>query len=183
MMIIPMGPEPAPDYRWVGAAAARRVRSRCTVTGVVLLLWALVGGVATLLAGRWLPTADHPIHGIGVLLAAVSAVLLLAVAGGVLGVRRYVVAEHVDVAGGRVLGRVLLAIAGCTLGSAVLSGAVLLLTARAVEQAAPPSGATTAVGGYLLLPVSCGVLAVLGAALTRRALRPSAAQGPSQVGP
>ncbi len=184
MMIIPVGPEPAPDHRWVGAEAAQRVRSRCTATGVVLLLWALVAGVTTLLVGFRLPTADHPIHGAGVLLAAVAAVLLLAAAGGVLGARRYVAAEHVDVAGGRVLGRVVLGIAACALGSAALSSALLLLTARAVERSAPASDAAAAAWGYLLLPVSCGVLAVLGGVLTRRVLRPSVMrEGPSQVGP
>ncbi|MGH4020057.1 MAG: hypothetical protein ACRDT0_12645 [Pseudonocardiaceae bacterium] len=185
-MIIPVGPEPAPEPRWVGAEAARRVRSRCTVTGLVLLLWALVAGVTMLLAGFRLPTADHPINGVGVLLAAVSAVLLLAAATGVLGARRYVAAEHVDVAGGRVLGRVLLALGVSALGCAALSGALLLLTARAVERSAPAGDATgvvAAVGGYLLLPVSCGVLAVLGGVLARRALRPAAAGGPSQVRP
>ncbi|MCA1674550.1 MAG: hypothetical protein LC799_20965 [Actinobacteria bacterium] len=183
MMIIPVGPEPAPEHRWVGAQAARRARVRCTATGVLLLLWAAVAGVATLLIGVRLPTAEHPIHGIGVLLATVSAVLLLAAAVGVLGARRHVRAEHVDVAGGRVLGRFLLAVAGGALGAAALSGAMLLLTARALERSAPVVDATAAVGGYLLLPVSCGVLALLGGVLTRRTLRASAAPGPSQVVP
>ncbi len=185
MMIvpIPIGPEPAPDYRWVGAHAARRIRSGCTATGLLLLVWALVGGVATLLAGFRLPTAEHPFSGFGVILAAMSAVLLLAAAVGVLGARRYVTAEHVNVAGARVLGRALLAIAGCALGAAALSSAVLLFTAPAVERSAPASEATAAVRGYLLLPVSCGVLALLGAVLTRRALRPPAARGPGQAGP
>ncbi|HEX2297182.1 MAG TPA: hypothetical protein VHH34_01465 [Pseudonocardiaceae bacterium] len=187
-MIIPVGPEPEPEHRWVGADAARRVRSRCTVTALVLLLWALVAGATMLPAGFRLPTADHPINGVGVLLAAVSAVLLLATAIGVLGARRYVAAEHVDVAGGRVLGRVLLALGVSALGCAALSGAVLLLTAGAVERSAPagniPAGnVTAAVGGYLLLPVSCGMLAVLGAVLTRRVLRPAGAGGPSRVRP
>jgi len=95
-----------------------------------------------------------------------------------------VAAEHVDVAGGRVLGRVVLGIAACVLGSAALSSALLLLTARAVERSAPASDAAAAAWGYVLLPVSCGVLAVLGGVLTRRVLRPSVMrEGPSQVGP
>lgn len=183
MMIIPVGPEPAPDRRWVGAEAARRVRSRCTATGLILLLWALVAGVMMLLAGFRLPTAEHPINGVGVLLAVVSAVLLLAAAIGALGARRYVTAEHVDVAGGRVLGRVLLAIGVGTLGCAALSAAVLVLTARAVERSAPAPGAAAVVGSYVLLPVSCGVLAVLGGVLIRRGLRPTAVGGPGQVRP
>jgi len=173
MMIIPVGPGPAPDYRWVGAAAAAMIRARSAITGTAMLLWGVTAGTATLLAGSRLPAADHPINGIGVLVAAVSALLLLAVAVGVLGARQYVVGEHVDVAGGRLLGRVLLGLALCTLGCAALAAALLFMTTRTVAELSPGGGVVgVAAASYLLLPISCGVLAMIGGVLTRRRLRP-----------
>lgn len=174
MMILPAGRGPAPDYRWVGPDAAARVRARSAVTGTVMLLWSLVAGITTLLAGARLPAADDPINDIGVLAAAASALLLLGVAVGVLGARQYVVGEYVDVAGGRVLGRVVLALALVALGCGALAAAVLFLMARAAAGLSPDGGVGVAAGSYPLLPISCGVLAVIGGVLNRRRLRPRA---------
>lgn len=183
MIPIPIGPEPAPEHRWVGAPQARRIRSRCTTTGALLLLWAPVAVVATLFLGGRLPTADHPIHGIGMILAVAAAVPSFIVGVAALGARRHVSAEHVDVAGGRLMGRGMLAMAVLSVVFAVLAGAVLLLTAGAVERIDAVQGATAAVGGFLVLPGSCGVLALVGAVLARGALRPPIPPAPRQVGP
>lgn len=180
---IPVGPEPTPEPCWVGHEAARRIRARCTTTAVVLTLWAPVATVATLLLGGLLPTADHPIHKLGMVLAAAAAVLPLIVGASGLGARRYVSAEHVDVAGGRVLGRGMLAMAVLCAVFAVLAVAVLLLTARAVERTDAVQGAVAAVGVYALLPLSCGVIAIVGAVRARRALRPPSAPAAGRIGP
>ena len=177
---IPIGPGPAPEHRWVGPEAARRIRARCTTLGVVLLLWAPVATITTLLLGSRLPTADHPIHDLGMVLAVVAAVLPLLVGIPALGARRYVSAEHVDVAGGRLLGRGMLAMSVYCIVCAALASAVLLLTAESVERTDTAQGAVAVVGAYLLLPVACGVIALVGAVLTRRALRPPV---PGWVGP
>lgn len=180
---IPVGPEPTPEHRWVGHEAAQRIRARCTTTAVVLMLWALVATVATLFLGGLLPTADHPIHDLGMVLAVAAAVLPLIVGTSGLGARRYVSAEHVDVAGGRVLGRGMLAMAVLSVVLAALAVAVLLLTAGAVERTDGVQGAVAAVGAYALLPLSCGVIAIVGAVRARRALRPPATPAPGWVGP
>lgn len=178
MIPIPVGPEPAPEYRWVGAPAARRIRSRCTTFGVALLLWSLVAGVAMLVVGLRLPTAGDPFNFGGVSFAALSAVMLLIVAVCALGARQYVSAEHVNVAGGRVLGRLALAIAVFGVVCAALAGGMLLLAA-AVE----PPAATSAVVLYLLLPGSSVVIALGGAVLVRSALRPPPPPVPGWEGP
>lgn len=179
---IPVGPGPAPEHRWVGPEVARRVRARCTTAGVLLMLWAPVATVATLLVGRLLPTADHPIHDLGMVLAVAAAMLPLIVGTASLGGRRYVSAEHVDVAGGRVLGRGMLAMAIFSLVCATLASAVLLLTASAVERTDGIAGAGKAVSGYLLLPLSCAVFSIVGALLARRVLRAPPAPTPGRVG-
>lgn len=183
MIPIPVGPPPAPEYRWVGALAAHRIRSRCTATGVVLLVCALTAGVATLSLWGGLPTADHPIHPIGMILAVMVTVLLLIVGVAALGGRGYVSPEHVDVAGGAVLRRLALAMAVFAVVCASLACAVLLLTASAVEQTDGVQGAGAAVGLFLLLPVSCAVVALVGAILARGALRPPLPRAPGRVVP
>lgn len=180
---IPAGPGPAPDYRWVGPEVARRIRARCTTIGTVLLLWAILATVATPLLGSRLPTADHPIHDLAIVFAVAAAILPFIVGLYARGARRYVSAEHIDIAGGRVLGRGMLAMAVFTLVCAALAGAVLLLTARAVERTDAVQGAVVVAGASLLLPVSCGVIALVGAVLTRSALRRSSPPFPGRVAP
>lgn len=183
---IPVGPGPAPEYRWVGAEAARRIRARCTTTGLLLmllLLLALVATVVTVVLGGRLPTADDPIHGIAMVFVVGTAVLPLIVGIYALGARRYVSAEHIDVAGGRLLGRGMLAMAVFTLVCAALGIAVLLLIADSVEKTDGVRGAVAEAGAYALLPVSCATLAVVGALLTRKALRPTVTSGPGKTGP
>jgi len=178
MIPIPIGPEPAPEYHWVGAPAAKRIRSRCATAGVVLLLWALAASGAILLVGSQLPTAGDPFSFGGVSFAALSAVMLLIVAVCALGARQYVSTEHVNVAGGQVLGRLALAMAVFGVVCAALAAAMLLLAA-AVE----PPAATSAVVLYLLLPGSCVVIALGGAVLVRGALRPPPPPVPGWEGP
>lgn len=161
----------------MGAPEARRIRSRCTTTGL-LVLWAPVAVVTTLLLGGQLPTADHPIHGIGMILAVAAEVPALIVGVAALSARRHVLAEHVNVASGRLLGRGMLAMAVLSIVFAFLAGAVLLLTAGPVERMDAVQGVTEAVGGFLVLPGSCGVLALVGALRTRWALRPPAPPAP-----
>lgn len=171
---IPVGPGPAPEHRWVGPETAQRIRVRCTTIGVLLLLLGPVATVAALLLGGRLPTAEHPIHDLGMVLVVMAAALPLIVGISALGARRYVSAQHVDVAGGRLVARGMLAMAIYCVVCAGLASAVLLLTADTVERTDSAHGAVAVVGAYLLLPASCGVIALVGAVLTRSALRPPA---------
>jgi len=63
---------------------------------------------------------------------------------------------------------------------AALAAAVLFMTASTVAALSPDGSTGVATAGYLLLPISCGVLAVVGGVLTpppTPAPRPSPTNG------
>lgn len=171
-----MGPEPTPEYRWVGPATSRRMRTNSVRLGLVMLLCAVIGGALAVRNGLVLPTAGHPFNTFGVILVLATVFVLFLCAVGALAVRRYVLPEHINVAAGRVVGRMLLGLSIFGLMCAVLAWGVLMLTARAVSGA----GTASAVWGYLLIPGVCSVLSLVGGLWVRALFRRGEPAPPGQ---
>jgi hypothetical protein len=167
MMPLPVGQEPTPQYVWAPPAVTSRIRRTCTVAGVVLLVAGAVLGVLLVLLAFRLPTSRHAFNTFMVLMSALAAVFLLICGFGAAGVRSYVFEQHLNIAGLRVLRRVLVVFAVATV--AVAGFAVLLLLAMADGTG---TGLSAGVLGYLLLISCCSVLAVGGTVVVFRRLRP-----------
>lgn len=173
MMPLPVGQEPTPQYVWAPPQLTSKIRRTCTTAGVVLLVAGAVLGVLLVLLAFRLPTARHVFNIAMVLMSALAAVFTLICGFGAAGARSYVFEQHLNIAGIRVLRRVLVVFAVATL--AVAGFAILLLLAMADGSDA---GLSAGVLGYLVLIVCCPVLAVGGTAAVLRRLRPPPAPVP-----
>ena len=163
MMPIPVGQDPPPQYVWMPPAVVSSIRRTCTGVGVVLLVaGAVLGLLLGILAFR-LPTSSFVGNTITALMSVLAAAFVLILGFAVVGSRRYVGDQHLDVAGAAPLRRifVVLAVAVCA-----TAGFAFLVVLGTTDDAGP------GVLAYLGLLTACPVLAVAGAAVALSRLRP-----------
>jgi hypothetical protein len=167
MMPLPVGQEPPPQYVWAPPQLTNRIRRICTAVGTVLLVAGPVLGVLLAVLAYRLPTARHVFNTGMVLMGVLSAVFVLICGFGVIGARSYVSEQHINVAGTRVLRRVLVVFAT---GTVFVAGFATLLVLAMVDGTG--TGFSPGLVGYLLLLVCGPVLAVAGTVIAYRLLRP-----------
>jgi hypothetical protein len=170
-VIIPVGGSPPPLYVWISAQRAARIRSRCGVTGLLLIGAALVVGVMLVVVGLNLPTAYHPISTIGVVVGALTAVWLLLSGVGLTSARSAVQGEYLDANGARVTRRVLGVQWGGTIFCSSLSCFLQLMTLNNGPRQVP---FTAGAAVYLILLVLPVVLTGVAFFVARRLLNPRA---------
>ncbi|MDX8035050.1 hypothetical protein SK803_32950 [Lentzea sp. BCCO 10_0856] len=105
MIIIGRGEQP--QWVWVSAAHAESVRARLARAGLPLIGAALGVGVALVVVGLALPTADSPINVIGVMIAGIGAFWALLSGLSLATARSCAQGEFVDVNGARLVRRLL----------------------------------------------------------------------------
>lgn len=74
--VIMIGRGEPPQWVWVSAGHVQSVRARLAKVGLPLIGAALVAGIALVVVGLTLPTADSPINVIGVMIAGIGARVL-----------------------------------------------------------------------------------------------------------
>lgn len=166
MLPLPVGQEPPPQYVWAPPELTSRIRRTCTAVGVVLLVAGPLLGVLLAVLAYRLPTARHAFNTGLVLMGVLTGAFVLICGFGLVGARGYVLEQHVNVAGTRVLRRVLVVFAAATVFVAGFATLLLLAMVDGSQAGFPV--------GYLLLILAGPALAVTGTAIGYRRLRPPA---------
>lgn len=146
-MIIGQGPPP----RWVPAPAARvqRTRTLLALTGLPVIGAALVFGIVLVAVGLTLPSARSPINVIGVMMGGVGAFWALLSGVSLTTARSCARDGYVDVAGARVVRRLLGVWWGGAVFCALLAGLVEL---KAPQPSSTGSAVYLAVLALLVVP-------------------------------
>ena len=150
---IPVGSQPPPQLVRIPGPVAARIRSRALVIGVLLIVLGLGLALSMVLyalgSGR-----DMGNTAFGAMAGGATGMLLFICGFGIVGVRSYVAAESMDVAGLRMLRRLLVVFCIATLAMAGLAAAAMRTLAGsggAVALVLPGLAAACAILGVLVM--------------------------------